>query len=319
MILIWAGLKRNWKEASKPSRKEREDRHIRRPAFGYKAFVALCSVALFAPVYAKAQEQEKQAPPKIQRMKYEVYASGVNAVTAEMQIDLSQKNYYRMIFGAATQGFLANMVPWQGTFESKGWILSGGKHQAEMHESIAQWKGEREVKTYLYGKEGNFISLETTYTTKKPKKEVPPLELTNDTTDVLSATLVMMKSLVQKQECNGYSEIYDGKRRYAMEFQHQRYVMIKPTRYNVYNGPAVECVVEVKPRGGEWHKKPRGWLSIQEQGRERGTMPTVWFAMLGDKNPVAVPVRVRVKTAYGTLFMHLTYYETEGVKLSINQ
>ncbi len=265
---------------------------------------------------APSLAQDTSVPPKVQKMKYEVYTSGFNAVTAEMQLDMSQKGTYRMIFGAATQGALASMVPWQGTFESTGWVLQGGKHQPEIHESIAQWKKEKEVKTYRYGKDGKFIDIETTYTTKKPKKEVPPAELTDQTTDVLSATLVMMKDLAQGKECNGYSEIYDGKRRYGMEFKHQRYVMIKPTRYNVYSGPAVECTVEVKPRGGEWHKKPRGWLSIQEQGRDQGTMPTVWFAILGDKNPVAVPVRVRVKTAYGTLFMHLTYYETEGVKLS---
>lgn len=292
---------------------------MKRRASGYRAALALAllgSFAVFGPAYA----QENAAPPaKLQKMKFQVYTSGVNAVTAEMQIDLSQKNYYRMIFGAATQGFLGSMVPWQGTFESKGWVLQGGKHQPEMHESIAQWKQEREVKTYRYAKDGKFVDLETSYTTKKPKKEIPPVELTDDTTDVLSATLVMMKELTQGKECNGYSEIYDGKRRYGMEFQHQRYVMIKPTRYNVYSGPAVECTVEVKPRGGEWHKKPRGWLSIQEQGRERGTMPTVWFAMIGEKNPIAVPVRVRVKTAYGTLFMHLIYYEGEGLRLDAQE
>ncbi|MCB1591059.1 MAG: DUF3108 domain-containing protein [Alphaproteobacteria bacterium] len=289
-----------------------ELRSVRR-AFGFKSLLVLGAISFIAAASGQAQAQKA---PKVQKMKYEVYASGLNAVTAEMQIDLDNPGTYRMIFGAATQGMLASMVPWQGTFESKGWLLQNGHHLPEMHESIASWKQEKEVKTYHYGRDGKFKSIETTYTTKKPKKETPDPALTDNTTDVLSATLDMMKALSKGSECNGYSEIYDGKRRYAMEFQHQRYVMIKPTRYNIYSGPAVECIVEVKPRGGEWHKKPRGWLSIQEQGRERGTMPTVWFAMIGDKNPVAVPVRVRVKTAYGTLFMHLTYYETEGVKLS---
>ncbi len=36
-------------------------------------------------------------------------------------------------------------------------------------------------------------------------------------------------------------------------------------------------------------------------------MPTVWLAQLRNGAP-AVPVKIRVKTAYGTLFMHLAEY-----------
>ena len=74
--------------------------------------------------------------------------------------------------------------------------------------------------------------------------------------------------------------------------------------------------VEVKPIAGRWYEKPRGWLSIQEQGRKLGTMPTVWFAQLKETATV-VPVRVRVKTEYGTLFMHMTNYESGDIKLSL--
>jgi len=57
-------------------------------------------------------------------------------------------------------------------------------------------------------------------------------------------------------------------------------------------------------------------MSIQEQGRERGTMPTVWFAKV-QEGQVAVPVKVRVKTDYGTLFMHLTDYQSAGKKMTL--
>ncbi|MCB1839741.1 MAG: DUF3108 domain-containing protein [Alphaproteobacteria bacterium] len=271
---------------------------------------ALASLAMIClSGVAQAAENPGARSPFLQKMKFEVYASGVNAVSAELQVDLREKDRYRMIFGAETEGFLASMVPWEGTFESKGWVLPGGKQQPELHQSIASWKKEQEIKTYHYSKDGTFLGIETKYTTKKPKNEVPDKALTDQTTDVLTATLVMMEELAKGKKCDSYSEIYDGKRRYGMSFQHQRYVMIKPSRYNVYSGPAVECIVEVIPRGGDWGKKPRGWLSIQEQGRARGTMPTVWFAMVGENNNIAVPVRVRVKTAYGTLFMHMTYFE----------
>lgn len=54
-------------------------------------------------------------------------------------------------------------------------------------------------------------------------------------------------------------------------------------------------------------------MSIQEQSRENGSLPTVWMAKMTEDAP-AVPVKIRVKTDYGTLFMHLVRYENGSVK-----
>ena len=101
-------------------------------------------------------------------------------------------------------------------------------------------------------------------------------------------------------------------------FKEKGTVELKASRWNVYEGSAIECTAEVQPIAGKWHEKPRGWMSIQEQGRERGTIPTVWFAKITEGQP-AVPVKVRVKTSYGTLFMHMTKYETAGNMLSLKK
>lgn len=244
-----------------------------------------------------------------------MYAGGIQAVKADMAVDLTEKGRYSVLFGAETRGMLETFVPWKGTFESKGWAMKDGKRRPEVHESVAIWRDEREVKTYNYSKKDGFKDIVTTYVGKKPRTETPEEELTRDTTDVLSATLEMMEQVARGGGCNGSSEIFDGKRRYALVYRQVRNVQMEETRYNVYSGPAVECTVEVKPVAGAWHKKPRGWMSIQEQGRSRGTMPTVWFASVGGNN-VAVPVRVRVKTAYGAMFMHLTGYESGNVILT---
>ncbi len=64
------------------------------------------------------------------------------------------------------------------------------------------------------------------------------------------------------------------------------------------------------PLAGKWHAKPRGWLSIQEQGRKLGALPTVWLANMEHGAP-AVPVRLRVVTDYGTLYMHVIHYTND--------
>tara|TARA_R110002095_G_scaffold39656_1_gene36464 strand:+ start:914 stop:1771 length:858 start_codon:yes stop_codon:yes gene_type:complete len=269
-------------------------------------FIASLPFALMAlPVNADAPPVS--AAYNYQEMQYEVYAGGINVVRADMNLDFRTKGRYSMFFDAETRGFLGSVVPWSGSFETRGWAFKDGRRLPELHESIAMWREEREVKTYNYGKDGSFKDLTTTYVGKKPKKETPEKALVEGTTDALTATILVMEHVSDGGDCNGESEVYDGKRRYKLIFRHQQFVMLKKTRYNAYGGPAVECTVEVEPVAGAWHKKPRGWLSIQEQGRDRGMMPTVWMAQVTD-NAVVVPVRVRVKTAYGTLFMHMKKY-----------
>jgi len=52
-------------------------------------------------------------------------------------------------------------------------------------------------------------------------------------------------------------------------------------------------------------------MSIQEQGRDRGTLPTVWVGKISEDGP-AIPIKILVKTAYGSLFMHLAEYQQAG-------
>lgn len=279
--------------------------------------IAVSGFALLAMMPLMAYADDATPAPKnanapvfnFQSMHYDVYAGGVHAVKADMVLDYSESGRYSMVFGAETRGLLGSLAPWSGTFESSGWVLNGRKLVPQLHESIAVWRDEREVKTYKYDKDKGFQNITTTYVGKKPKIETPEAELTQGTTDALTATMMVMEHVSDGGKCEGESEIYDGKRRYKLIYRHQQFVMLEKTRYNAYSGPAAECTVEVQPVAGHWHKKPRGWLSIQEQGRERGTMPTVWFAQI-TPNAVVVPVRVRVKTAYGTLFMHMTKYES---------
>lgn len=253
---------------------------------------------------------------KLQKMKYEVYAGGVNAVTADMVVDYTKPERYDMIFSAQTQGVLGALVPWTGSFLASGWATKDGKRIVELHESVAQWRSEHEIKSYHYTKEGGFQNLVTKISHKKDKTEEPDSVLTKGTTDVVTASLKVMEKVARGGNCEGRDEIFDGRRRYALIFKHSRFVMLEPSRYNAYAGPAAECTVEIEPIAGAWHKKPRGWLSIQEQGRERGMMPTVWMAQV-KPNTTAVPVRLRVKTAYGTLFMHMTRYESGDTILAV--
>ena len=263
------------------------------------ASFVLVLAALFFAVPAQSEENKN-----IQQTKYDVYAGGIHALEAKMINDLSVKGRYSVDVTAKTYGLLGKLAPWEGSFSSEGWRSKDG-YQPQKHESVAIWRGEKEVKTYSYNKSGSF----NTYKVIEDGKDKSPKELdkklTDGTTDILSAALATMTNIARGEECSGTTEIFDGKRRYKLIFKQKDEVMLEKSRWNMYEGPAVQCTVLVEPVAGKWHEKPRGWASIQEQGRKKGTLPTVWFAQVKPNTP-AIPVKVRIKTDYGTLFMHLT-------------
>jgi hypothetical protein len=259
----------------------------------------LTALILLVPNAARAEKQT---------MYYEVYAGGIHALQARLDINIA-KGRYDIVLKAQTRGFLGKMAPWEGIFESHGWVEKDGTYKPELHKSTAIWRGEKEVKDYKYTRDGHFLGLIETVDGKKPKeKPTVDAELTEGTTDALTGALNVLEIVGEGGKCDGSEEVFDGKRRFKQIFKHKTIAELVPTKYNIFKGPAAECTVEVKPVAGEWHKKPRGWMSIQEQGRERGTMPTMWAAKLAQGDSPAVPVKIRVSTAYGVLFMHLAEF-----------
>ncbi len=239
---------------------------------------------------------------------YDVYAGGVHAMQANLTLR-QDGGGYKAVLDTATIGFLKRMAPWSGVFSTEGWIEAVGQRQPRLHTSAATWKGETETKEYGYDRSGNFVFYKVTESGKdKSPDKMDPSLTPQGVTDVLSATLAVMDRLDQGKSCSSSSLVFDGDRSFKMVFSGKDEAAILPkTDYNIYEGPAVACTVEVKPEAGKWRKKPRGWLSIQEQGRKAGTMPTVWFARQpGVAGGRHVPVRVQVRTDYGTLVMHLT-------------
>lgn len=243
-----------------------------------------------------------------QTLIYDVYASGIHVLDAQIRID-TDKTSYAITMQSRTKGFLGALVPWKGLFESRGWADTKG-YAPELHKAVTTWKDEVETKEYTYTRDKGFKAL-TVKKNGKPKKEKYDPEIAKGTTDALTATLNMLKGVADGKTCDGSSRIFDGKRRFKQVFVQQGTESLTASRYNVYAGPAFLCTVEVVPDGGEWHKKPRGWLSIQEQGRQKGALPTLWIGQIAKDAP-AIPVKIRIVTSYGTLFLHLAQYKNDA-------
>lgn len=287
---------------------------LRNPVF----ILSFCAGILVAAPIAGAQGPALAAGSTVQTLTYEVYAGGINAVRAELHIDLADKERYNLALAAQTKGFLGKLAPWSGTFMTEGWRIDGEERPA-LHKSSAIWREEEDFKEYYYTPDGGFEKLVVMEPGQAgPAEEAVAAELVQGTTDALTATLQVMERVSETGICEGRNEVFDGKRRFALVFRHKADEMLQASDYNVYEGRSARCEVEVVPVAGDWHKKPRGWMSIQEQGRKKGTMPTVWMGQLSADGP-AVPVKIRVRTDYGTLFMHLVDYRNGDTVLQAEE
>ena len=261
----------------------------------------LMLILLFFPLTA-AQASEH-------RLTYDVYAGGVHAMQANLSIN-QKKSAYKLSLNVETYGLLKSLADWRGRFSSHGVRVSSALHKPRQHISEAIWRGELEKKTYNYNQAGHLISYTVIENGQNRTPEDTDPSLFKNTTDILSATLDVIDDLRVNDKGNKTRTIFDGDRNFNAIFKAAGTEILKQTKYNIYAGKSILCTIEVKPNGGKWHKKPRGWLSIQEQGRKAGTMPTIWFAKLSaDPSAPYMPVKLRVKTDYGTLFMHLTSYK----------
>ena len=261
-----------------------------------------------------------RADKPAQIMHYDVYAGGIHAMTGRLRLE-QDKASYNVELEASTIGFVKKMAPWSGIFTTNGWMLGKNRVQPEKHVSASTWKGETEKKVFKFLKSGGFKSYEVTENGKNrtPEKN-ESVSIPKDVSDILSATLKVMDKLGAGGNCADSSVIFDGDRTFKMVFAGSSTEQLPKSSYNIYAGPAAACTIEVKPYDGKWHKKPRGWLSLQEQGRKAGTMPTVWFTKLSPKSgALYIPVKVSMKTDYGTLVMHLTSYQgPDGTKQAIS-
>ena len=259
--------------------------------------ILLSLLLLLAPAVACAADDH---------LIYEVYASGIDALTAKLDLSQDHKNYDVKLV-AATQGLLGRLAPWQGRFEAQGVHAGPGRWQPQIYQSSSVWHKKDEVKKFVYA-DGVLQSVTVSETGKDKEIRALDKNLVEGTTDSLSATLAIMEKVSGGGACEGSSDVFDGLRRFKLVFHNEGADMLSASNQNVYSGPAMRCTVEVVPVAGRWHAKPRGWLSIQEQGRQKGSLPTVWFAPIGHDGE-ALPVRVKVVTDYGVMFMQLAQYD----------
>ena len=176
-----------------------DKQYFRHGLANFRAYSLSVCLFLFVACFVSFPAQAKEGKTFV----YDVYAGGVHAVEASIHTDFSKAGRYSISLGARTRGFLAKVAPWNGIFESHGWVEKDGEYRPQLHRSTATWKGEKEVKSYHYGRDRSFKGLEIKDHDKPLRKREVADELTQGTTDALTATLSVLRDVAAGSSCSG--------------------------------------------------------------------------------------------------------------------
>jgi hypothetical protein len=270
------------------------------------------SAFLYAPLsYAQTNETEEKAETKQAlapysiKANYAVFASGFRTLAATANIS-EEKDKYTTYITIETDGLLGKLAPWRGILTSKGHFEEETQNRIpKMHAFDNIWRGTNKRVEQHYNDQGLLQEIKIKEDRRPEEIKKPDNNLVNGTTDILSAALQTAKIIHETGSCNSGQAVFDGKRRFDLKFKEKSRQFIKASRYTSFNGEAIKCIVEITPDGGKWRDKPRGWMSIQEQSKKKGHPPYIWFGRVTPESDVYIPVKLQVKTSYGTLMLHL--------------
>jgi len=243
------------------------------------------------------------------KVTYGIYAGGFHVMDMKGVYTL-EDDYYHLEMDMETVGMLGAIAPWSGVIFSEG-VNKGVESFPRRHEFIATWRGKDEITTFTFDESGALESYVLREDDGTVKEEMPDAEvMAGSPIDMLSALFRVMNN----DTCEMTPVALDGKRSFEMVFTAIDEVMMEPSRYSAYAGPAEICEIEIVPVAGKWREKPRGWMSLQGQAKGKGQLPRLWFGKIRDDMP-PIPVRFTIKTNYGSMLMHLkTIGETMAAK-----
>lgn len=229
---------------------------------------------------------------------YQVYFGGLHVLNAEAKLERGGGSY-RLVAAAETQGLVGWLNPWKGTTESRG-LLTAGKviprHHLNWGTDDDSDSGARLVQL-SYDAAGDII--ETVVQPEQDWEDRHPLppDAGKGTLDPLSVIAGLGELLQNGGRCEGRFAVFDGRKRYDLIVTDAGERMLEPSSYSIYAGPARVCRLDYEMLGGHRMEKNK----YVETARER----LVWVAR-PDADAPPIPVRLEIKTAYGTLMGHLT-------------
>ena len=262
-----------------------------------RALGAALGAALIGGLFASQPGQAASggdSGPNSTWLAYDVYAGGLKAMRAELAVDLGEADY-RLQLDAYFQGFIAKFFSLDFTVTAAG-ALSEGRLAPRDYEMNSVWQKDKERRIAMTFEGGDVTKLDIEPEDRRPTTDAVLPEQRAGALDPISALLWPIAMLLQNQACEGETEVFDGRKLFALRLEQQESVTLRPSGYSPFSGETQVCHLFIEQTAGP--KKERSRQRIPEYIR-------VYLAPLSEDGP-PLPLRLEADNRLGRIILHLT-------------
>jgi hypothetical protein len=261
-----------------------------------RSFLAAALVAAtVVPAFGVGGERDSQAPGSTLTIAYELYIMGLPLGHVDVTARIHNGSYQAQSV-MDTKGLIS--IFWQAHIEAQanGRIHAKGLQPA-LYDSRSVRRSGRQQMTVTYGPGGPTNIVMVPDRPRQAQKYPVTDEQKRNTVDPLSAMLHVATGVTATPQnpCGATAPVFDGRRRYNIEFVHLRTRQVKLDN-GAYSGPALECQVKYIQIAGFKQK-------IIAEGKRLPPMFAWMVEMRSKADPTRrylIPVRLWANTSWGT-------------------
>ncbi|MBI3516288.1 MAG: DUF3108 domain-containing protein [Proteobacteria bacterium] len=233
---------------------------------------------------------------------YVVYFGGLKALALEVQVGVTSDGY-QVRMSAQTQGVIDWVVGWTARASSEGTIRDGVM-RPERHVTESQFRGNRRDAALTFRRDGSIDSVIEPSAEADDREPVTP-EQELGALDPIAAVLLATRALATQQTCDQRVPVFDGRRRYDVEFRDGGRDVLKPSEYGSFSGEATLCLFRYIRIAG--YQKTGRWNNARDYDR----IYRSWLAPVAPGLP-PLPVRIEAEGTFGTVIVHLVGVGRQG-------
>ncbi|HZR81240.1 MAG TPA: DUF3108 domain-containing protein [Candidatus Binatia bacterium] len=224
---------------------------------------------------------------------YDVYYLAFRVLSVESTTVVEPAGYRTNSF-MQTVGFIGTLFPWESRSSAFG-SIDGSRFVPGEYRLRSLFRG-RNIEVDLRYADGGRVVERLGGDLGTGERAPIPEEERENTLDPLSAAVSLSHELERTGTCAVTRRVFDGVRRYDLQYEDLGMVELEPASGDGFGGPARLCKASVRPIGG-----------FLVSGEGAGEAPHGVSAWLGPPLPGAapVPLRLDLEGARGTLHAYL--------------
>ncbi|SMH58517.1 DUF3108 domain-containing protein [Azospirillum agricola] len=233
---------------------------------------------------------------------YRLHIGGLAVLDIVATLEMGDQSY-RMEVKAQTEGFLNRLFPWQTVSRSDG-AVRGGRLVPAHHSQSSVFREKPRSVTLEYDGQGNVAATVLPTPQEDGREPVPDAER-QATYDPLSAFLTVLAASARGEACTRSLPVFDGRRRYDMQFQDVGPRLVGASRYSIFSGTARQCRVSYRPVAGYARTAPGNGFWQRNGAAAERPPADLWLAPVVPGQP-PLPVRLETDSDLGAVVIHLT-------------